>query len=79
MKTVRRNTKRFAAIFAQATSAACFTLGNNFSGEEIELDYIHEKMVDEVFKYDAKVVDYGEGKFRVRFHSNHWVNVTSPA
>lgn len=77
-KTVRRNTKRFAAIFAQATRASSFSLNNGFSGQDCDLAWVREKLPAEVARLDAKVRDEGEGKFTVRFHSNYWVVVYAP-
>ncbi len=77
IKTIRRNTKRYAAIFAQATEATGYSLSNGFSGESVDLAYVRERLVTEA-RDRATVTTTGNGTFTVRFHSNRWLVLTSP-
>jgi hypothetical protein len=76
--TVRRNTKRFAAIFAQATRGAYSSLSNEFCATDAPIEHIRG-LAAEVIRRDAKVRDNRDGTFTVSFHSNEWVDIHSPA
>lgn len=82
-QTVSSNSRLWREVFAKATGGTVWTLSNNFSGEPIEkgghpdLDYIRNKLPAEA-KDGGKLVSMGGGKFRVRFHSNYWIELTAP-
>ena len=73
-KTVARNSKRVAAIFAAATNGSAYSLSNGFSGTEVSNEHIRKQLVDGA----AKLVDQGAGRFMVRCHSNLWFEFNAP-
>lgn len=72
-KRVRRNTKRFAEIFATANYAKLYTLDNCYCGEPVtNLTWIREGLRQEAFD-SAEVYDNGDGTSTVHFHGRRWL------
>lgn len=69
-KTIAKNRKKFIdEIFAKGTGFLCFSLDNYFRGTEVSGEFVKEELFAD---YDTKLRTNGEGRYKVRVHSNLW-------
>ena len=77
---IRKNaTKKIAAIVKNTLEAHSFTLNNNFSGEDLGLDwdrlgYINEELA--LYSRASLTVDTEKNIATLYSNSNHWVEFT---
>jgi len=79
MPTIHRNSKRARQVFNQATSYKVCNLHNCFRPESCPLsikDWLWKRYQDARY---AKLRENGNGLFTLRFHSNLWYYIESPA
>lgn len=73
-KTIAQNrTAKIADIFAKATKVISYSLSSNFAPTESTADWAQKALTD----YRGKLVDNGQGKYQIQFHSNWWMEITS--
>jgi hypothetical protein len=76
MRTIARNSKLHAEVFAKAHSAIAYTLENQFRGEPIDLEYVHGPMRARVLAGGlGRLMDDGEAGFTLYYHSNWWAKI----
>lgn len=75
--TIRRGTRLERSVWEQATVARCYSLGNGFSGNEVDLEWVRKEWAR--YGTDAKLSRKGPGTASMSVHSNLWFEIDTLA
>ena len=76
-KTIRRNTKLGKRILTAPVRVCAYSLSNEFSGAEVEIERFVKMMADDLASgFSMSIRTTGrDGWYTVQFHSNRWYEV----
>lgn len=78
-RTIARNARILKDVVATAVSCESFTLDNGFAGRAVSLEWVRAKLLGEIAAQKPSIRQDGPTKFCVQYHSNHWLELTTPA